>query len=355
MTAVFPAELAQIDTDFFLRLARLNNIAQGGGFANAVPRMIKAAEEGDLEYFRTSRLAETGSDAPAVETTTPTSGQVNPPLIEADQPLFEAPFLTLLTLAQQAAATGDTSPDSQWLTIVLGDLASRLAAGEDQADRVEALRNLSAVPNTGTTAGQLTDFADANLSPDAAAKANELVASMSRNDVRATMWSIQDVAMNLSATPDSRSYSDAMSFACNCADALAFSSLDVAKENLKETPYPQLAAFPMSFNKQVLLSCLSYPATLDRSVTDPVVSDIPSLLYLGRLDNETPIDWGRSVTKGLSNATVVEWQSLGHVAAALDPTLCAAGIAADFLDDPSAKPDASCSQADGFTMAFALE
>ena len=67
------------------------------------------------------------------------------------------------------------------------------------------------------------------------------------------MWSIQDVAMNLSATPETRGYSDAMSFAFNCSDELAFSSLDVAKDNLKKSPYPQLAAFPMSFNKQVLL------------------------------------------------------------------------------------------------------
>ena len=79
-----------------------------------------------------------------------------------------------------------------------------------------------------------------------------------------------------------------MSFAFNCADDLAFSSLDVAKENLKPTPYPQLAAFPMAFNEQVLLGCLPYPTTLDRSVIDPVVSDIPSLLFLGRLDKETP-------------------------------------------------------------------
>ena len=178
---------------------------------------------------------------------------------------------------------------------------------------------------------------------------------MTRNDVRATMWSIQDVAMNLSATPDSRSYSDAMSFAFNCSDDLAFSSLDVAKDNLKQSPYPQLAAFPMSFNKQVLLTCLAFPTVLDRSVTEPVVSDIPSLLFLGSLDNETPIDWGRNVAEGLSNSTVVEWENQGHVAAALDPTLCAADIAAAFLEDPSSKPDLACAQADDFRIQFALE
>jgi len=354
LTGAFPAELKQIDPDFFNRLARINNIATGGGFASSVPRMIKAAEEGDVGFFRASRLAETETDTAAPQTT-PTAAD---PLarLQTDQPLYEAPFITLLTLAQNAAAQGDAATiDTQWLTVVLGDLASRLEAGENQADLIEALLNLSVVPNTGTTAQQLTDFADANLSPAAAAQANELVASMDRNAVRATMWSIQDVAMNLSATPDARAFSDAMSYAFNCSDDLAFSSLDVAKENLKRSPYPQLAAFPMSFNKQVLLTCLSFPTALDVSVTDPVVSDIPSLLFLGSLDNETPIDWGRSVAEGLSNATVVEWLNQGHVAAALDPKLCAADIAAAFLNDPSTTPDLACSQTDAYKNAFVLE
>ena len=353
LTGAFPAELNQIDPAFFNRLARINNIATGGGFASSVPRMIKAAEEGDVDYFRTSRLADTETAAAAPQTT-PTAAD---PLakLQADQPLYKAPFITLLSLAQTAAAKADAGLDGQWLTIVLGDLATRLEAGENQADLMEALLRLSVVPNTGTSAQQLTDFADANLSQAAAANANDLVDTMTRDDVRATMWSIQDVAMNLSATPDARAFSDAMSYAFNCSDDLGFSSLDVAKDNLKKSQYPQLAAFPMAFNKQVLLTCLSYPSTLDPSVTDPVVSDIPSLLFLGSLDNETPIDWGRSVAKGLSNATVVEWQNQGHVAAALDPKLCAAGIAAAFLDDLSTTPDLACSQTADYKNAFVLE
>ena len=355
LTAALPTELTQIDADFFLGLARINNIAQGGGFVSLVPRMITAAEERDVDYFRTSRLAETGDDAPPVEPVPPTGGQDRPPLVAADQPLFEAPFVTLLTLAQNAASTGDSSADSRWLAIVLGDLASRLEAGENQADLIEVLLNLSALPHIGTTTQQLVDFASANLSTDAAVKANDVVTTMTRNDVRATMWSIQDVAMNLSATPDARSYSDAMYVAVNCSDELAFTSLDVAKDNLSQTAYPQLAAFPMSFNKQVLLSCLAVPTTLDASVTDPVVSDIPTLLFLGRLDNETPVAWGRNVAKELANSTVVEWDNLGHVAAALDLKFCAAGIAADFLDDPASTPDLTCTESSDYDIAWVLE
>jgi pimeloyl-ACP methyl ester carboxylesterase len=167
LTVALPTELTQIDVDFFLGLARINDFAQGGGFVSIVPRMITAAEERDVEYFRSSRLAETGDDAPAVEPVAPTGGQGRPPLVAADEPIFEAPFAALLTLAQDAAARGDTSPDSQCLMIVLADLAGRLEAGEDQADLFEVLLNLSALLHTGTSAQQPIDFAAANLSMDA--------------------------------------------------------------------------------------------------------------------------------------------------------------------------------------------
>ena len=87
---------------------------------------------------------------------------------------------------------------------------------------------------------------------------------------------------------------------------------------------------------------------------DPVVSDIPTLLFLGGLDNETPIAWGRSVAEGLSKSTVVEWKNMGHIAAAHDDKLCAGGIASDFLSDPSKAPDLTCAQSDAYKLQFAL-
>ena len=60
------------------------------------------------------------------------------------------------------------------------------------------------------------------------------------------------------------------------------------------------------------------------------------------------------MVKGLSNSTVVEWQNLGHVAAALDPKLCASASPAELLKDPSAQPDVRCSQTPGFGLVFAL-
>ncbi len=111
---------------------------------------------------------------------------------QTDQPLYQAPFQTLLMVAQAAAAQAELGIDSQWLAVVLGDLAARLQAGENQADLLEALLNLSVVPNRGTTAQDLITYANDFLSPSAAVDANAVVEQMTRNDVRATLWSIDD-------------------------------------------------------------------------------------------------------------------------------------------------------------------
>jgi pimeloyl-ACP methyl ester carboxylesterase len=351
----FPPVLTQIDAEFFRNLAKINNIAVGGGFAAQVPQMIQAAEQGDTDFFRTTKLAATESDTATAtpQTSDPTSGGGKLP-IDFDQPLYQVPFVTLLSIAQNAAKQQQTSLDGQWLTVALGDLAVRVAKGENQADLMEALLRLAVVPNSGTTAQDLVEYANGNLSPEAATAANAVAGQMSRNDVRATMWGIQDVAMALGTTPDQRSYSSGMQNAFNCSDELAFESLDTAKADVAKTPYPQLIEFPVEVNEQILLTCLSYPTVLDESVTEPVVSDIPTLLYLGPLDNETPVNWGREVAKGLSRSTVVEWENQGHVAAAKDPKYCVGDIAAAFLADPASDPDLKCSEAADYQLQFVL-
>ena len=183
LTFAFPPVLKQIDADFFVQLAGLNNLVMNGGFAGAIPRIS----------WPRSRAMSTSSGTPAwpprrprteqVQTVVPTSGDATP-RFKASQPLFQAPFETLLMLAQAVAAQAETGIDSQWLSVVLGDLAKRLQAGEDEDELMEALLHLSVVPNTGTTAQHLIDYATTYLSPSAAEAANAVVGHMTRNDVR---------------------------------------------------------------------------------------------------------------------------------------------------------------------------
>ena len=255
--------------------------------------------------------------------TVPATGADSSPQYQAAQPLFQVPFHKLLVLAQATAAQAQAGLDSQWISIALGDFAARLQARENEADLMEALLRLSVLPNTGATAQHLTDYATTYLSPSAAEEANAVVGAMSRNDVRAAMWGIQDIAMLLGTQQDSRGDSYGMSRAINCSDEVAFTSLEVGDRYLEDSPYPQLTVYAPKINEEWIAACLSYPTILDKSVTEPVVSDIPALIYLGQLDTQTPVSWGREVAKTLSRSHVVEWNDQGHIAFAHDDKLCA--------------------------------
>lgn len=354
LTFALPPVLKQIDPAFFQQIAAIDNIAIGGAFAGSLPRMVKAVEDGEVDWFRSSPIAAPASDAakPPVQTGDPV-GKDPTPTIATDQPLYAVPFQTLLGLAQAAASKPQPGIDGQWLSIVLGDLATRFLAGENQADLMEALLRLAVAPNMGTTADVLTRYANGNLTASAADAANAIVGQMSRGDVRTTLWTIGDLGMMLGTHPDDRSFSDGMQYAFNCADELAFTSLDVAQKALADSPFPQLAG-PMAIAEVGLASCGAYPSPLDKRVTDPVTSDIPALVYVSALDTETPAAWGREVAKNLGRSTVVEWANTGHVVAAHDPKLCAGEIAAAFLEDPTAKPDVSCARGPDYQLTFTM-
>ena len=168
------------------------------------------------------------------------------------------------------------------------------------------------------------------------------------------MWDIQDMAMLLGAKPETRASSNGMTQAFNCSDEVAFSSLDDAQAYLDQSPFPQLTVLPFIYNEQFLASCVAFPSALDRSVTEPVVSDVPALMYLGQLDTQTPITWGREVARTLGDVTVVEWPNQGHIAITHDQAICAGAIAAAFLADPTAELDTSCAASDGYKVKFAL-
>ena len=76
-------------------------------------------------------------------------------------------------------------------------------------------------------------------------------------------------------------------------------------------------------------------ATLD---DEPLVSDIPTLVFAGAFDPITPPDWSQQVAAALLDVTYVEMPDHGHGMA----TPCPTRIRVAFLIDPSAPPDTTC-------------
>jgi pimeloyl-ACP methyl ester carboxylesterase len=347
-----PATVSQIDPAFFVTLAEMNNGTAGGGLAKWVPRMVMAAEARDADYFQS--FLGVAQPPPEVQQVAGPANSDNVASFQAAQPLFQVPFNYVLNLAQIAASAAGSGLDIQWLSIVLGDFSARLNAGEDQASLMEDILYLSVLPNTGTTAQNLIDFANTHLSASAAEAANAVVGHMTRAEVRSTLWQISGVATNLSASPTSLAMAPGMQNAFNCADEVNFATLEQSQAYLDASPYPQLITVPMSFNEAAIAVCQSFPRPLDESVMEPVVSDTPALLYLEQLDIQTPVTWGRGVAETLSNSFTVEWRNMGHIAATHDDKGCAGTIAAAFLADPATQPDISCSQTDDYRLIFVL-
>lgn len=74
---------------------------------------------------------------------------------------------------------------------------------------------------------------------------------------------------------------------------------------------------------------------------EPVVSDVPTLIVIGRFDPIIPHSYGEELTKTLSNSTLVESPIAGHDPLSTSGS-CGVEIATKFLNDPSGTVDASC-------------
>lgn len=72
----------------------------------------------------------------------------------------------------------------------------------------------------------------------------------------------------------------------------------------------------------------------------PVVSDIPTLIFSGLYDPVTPFQWGDDTQSYLPNSAHFIFPNVGH--GALDVELCATEIALSFLENPMQDLDGSC-------------
>lgn len=137
----------------------------------------------------------------------------------------------------------------------------------------------------------------------------------------------------------SRSVSETMSFGLLLSVAC---SEDVARITDRELDrFAKHSFLPRSLITQMRQACAVWPhAAADPASSEPVRSDVPSLLLSGELDPATPPRWGEVALKGLSRGRhiVVPGQGHGTLTAGCVPRLVARFIQRGTSDDL----DASC-------------
>jgi pimeloyl-ACP methyl ester carboxylesterase len=132
--------------------------------------------------------------------------------------------------------------------------------------------------------------------------------------------------------------SEGMNYSVQCREEAPFNDPAEVAAAQASIPAP-LRAFSYTATFQI---CSFWGAgDADPIETQPVRSDIPTLLLAGEYDPITPPSSGRLAAQTLTQSFMYEFPGLGHGVTA---SPCPASIAAAFVDDPAIEPDTSCIQ-----------
>lgn len=134
--------------------------------------------------------------------------------------------------------------------------------------------------------------------------------------------------------------SEGMFNAVECKEELPFNNFDQAVKVSTGIPDP-IHDYLVSSIENQFLTCEIYglePA--DAIETEPIYSDIPTLVLAGTYDPITPPADAQTAAETLSRGYYFEFPGYGH--GITDAGDCAKSIIAEFLADPSVEPDGSC-------------
>jgi pimeloyl-ACP methyl ester carboxylesterase len=133
-----------------------------------------------------------------------------------------------------------------------------------------------------------------------------------------------------------------MNMAVNCKEEIPFDNA-ASVNAILQSIRPELRGFarrelidPSAFDV-----CAAWKEGAPNPIENqPVVSDIPTLVFSGEYDPITPPDYGREAAQTLSKGYFFEFPGIGHGVIPSSP--CATGMAQAFITDPTVSPDATC-------------
>ena len=135
----------------------------------------------------------------------------------------------------------------------------------------------------------------------------------------------------LADPPQASDFAWGMRFSVWCSEALPFS-----ERSNSENPGKVLGGYESAAIDPELCDAWAVPA-IDPRITEPVVSNVPTLIIAGEFDPLTPPKWGELAAKTLPNSMVVTIRGGSHSSTQQwGGDGCAMSISADFLDAPEA-------------------
>lgn len=133
--------------------------------------------------------------------------------------------------------------------------------------------------------------------------------------------------------------SEGMHYSVECAEEISFINVDSIFSRAENMP-PILHVLA-EVAAESLRECDIWDVTKSAAIENqPVVSNIPTLIFSGLYDPITPYQWGDDAQSYLKNSFHFIFPNVGHGAINAEP--CAEEIMVSFLDNPQQLPNSTC-------------
>lgn len=221
----------------------------------------------------------------------------------------------------------------------IADFTARLDAAlrgiKDRSEADEANAALDQISQQGSNRQRLVAFIQTYFS---ATTATDLIRRLNRISDQGVTSVLDSLA-----TPPNSLPVDGVTLAVECHEEVPFNSLQTALTAHQALNIPdEVVALDLDFVRQTFAQCaLLATGKADEIENQPVTSDIPTLIYQGLSDTNTPPSWSALARKTLRNNQYAEFPNTEHVVIENQPA-CAATIGRQFLNNIRTKVDTSC-------------
>jgi pimeloyl-ACP methyl ester carboxylesterase len=136
-------------------------------------------------------------------------------------------------------------------------------------------------------------------------------------------------------SPDDLSWG--MRYSVWCADGMPLADRAIV-DFQTHVAFPQFGGLDSAAFNLGICNVWNVPAS-SSSEWHPLLSDIPTLIFAGEFDPNTPPAWGRRALRTLKNGYLYEFAGYSHTPS---QSACARQMTVDFFNDPSKAPDTRC-------------
>jgi hypothetical protein len=184
----------------------------------------------------------------------------------------------------------------------------------------------------------LRGFVQAFLPEESQAELLDEIDGLDEFEVQYVWDLVNELSDDLSGDPGT---TEGMFYAVECQEEAPFNDIEVARDSIQDLHFPELAGLMIVLSEEIAAVCDIWPNADPAPIeSEPVVSDIPTLILVGDWDTQTPASWGAPLLDGLSNAQLVQAPASGH-GVMLDSD-CAFDIFMSFLNSPMSPVNTGC-------------